>query len=177
MCETNSKHVHTEECTPEILAASQDALLARLNDPTQKLTEAQFRILRGRYFTIRHYTVPECGHKLDMINEPTFRNCEYCWFCFFSSHGELVQVTDEAFQEHGAGFVDRLRGVTYRKNFTRFMATLAAFKKEADAMKAAQEKTNEMVPEQRTGEVTEPTEEREGTDVASSGKTQTSLSS
>ena len=130
------EHKHTEACgsTPET-----DSLLARLNNPSNKLTESQFRELRGKYFTVRHHRVKECGHLLDMINEPTFRNCEYCWWAFFSSHGELVNVTDEAFKEHGPTFVDRLRGKQYRKMFTRYMSTLAAFKLEADVMQAAKE--------------------------------------
>ena len=130
------EHEHTEACgsTPET-----ESLLAKLNDPGQKLTESQFRELRGKYFTVRHLRVRECWHLLDQINEPTFRNCEYCWFAFFSSHGELVNVTDEAFKEHGAAFVDRLRGRKYRKMFTSYMSTLAAFKVEADAMQAAKE--------------------------------------
>ena len=126
-----SEHEHTEACgsTPET-----DGLLARLNDPSKKLTLAQFRELRGKYFTVRHVVVPECQHKIDMINEPRHRNCETCWWAWLSAHGELVKVTDEAFQEHGPAFIDKLRGVTYRKNFTRYMSTLAAFKLEADAM-------------------------------------------
>lgn len=149
MHEDSLGHVHTEACEPEVPAASQDPLLAQLTENKKPLSEAEFRKLRGKYFTVRHHTVAECGHKLDMINEPTFRNCEYCWFAFFSSHGELIQVTDEAFQTHGAAFLDKMRGRHYRKMFTRYMSTLSAFKLEADAMKAAQEKLNE----QQSGEV------------------------
>jgi hypothetical protein len=161
MCD-NTEHVHGPECEPEVpTAASQDPLLARLNAGKQ-LTEAQFRLLRGRYFTVRHYTVPECGHKLDMINEPSFRNCEYCWWAFFSSHGELVQVTDEAFQTHGSAFVDRMRGVKYRKMFTRYMSTLAAFQKQAAELKAAQEKNVESGNVQEGGSVGEVDGQRQG---------------
>jgi hypothetical protein len=127
------------------MCESEAPLLAELEGNKQPLTESQFRQLRGKYFTIRHHRVKECNHLLDQINEPTFRNCEFCWFTFFSSHGELVQVTDEAFKTHGAPFVDRLRGVTYRKMFTRFMSTMARFKAEADAL---QEKTNEQSGEE-----------------------------
>jgi len=154
------------ECEPEVPIASQDPLLQRLNTGKQ-LTESQFRELRGKYFSVRHYTVPECGHKLDMINEPTFRNCEYCWWAFFSSHGQLVQVTDEMFQTHGKAFLDKMRGVKYRKQFCRYMSTLARFKQEAATMQAEKEaQENEVVSEQRTGEVTAPTTECEGTDAA-----------
>jgi hypothetical protein len=98
----------------------------------QQLTELQFRELRGKYFTVRHYRVKPCNHLLDQINEPTFRNCENCWFTFFSSHGELVQVTDKAMQEQGAPFLDKMRGCTYRKMFCRYMSTLARLKREQD---------------------------------------------
>jgi hypothetical protein len=98
----------------------------------QQLTELQFRELRGKYFTVRHYRVKPCNHLLDQINEPTFRNCESCWFCFFNSHGQLVEVTDKAFQEQGFRFLDKMRGVTYRKAFTSFMSTIARMKKESD---------------------------------------------
>lgn len=123
----DSVHVHTEECdrTPE--------LEARLNaEPQKPLTEAQFRKLRGQFFTIRHHRVQPCNHLLDQINEPTFRNCESCWFVFFNSHAELVEVTDKAFQEQGFRFLDKMRGVTYRKAFTSFMSTIARMKKESD---------------------------------------------
>jgi hypothetical protein len=110
-----------------------DPVLEKINAPAQQpLTEQQFRMLRGKFFTVRHNRVKECGHLLDQINEPTFRNCEYCWWAFFSSHGELVQVTDKAFQEQGVAFLDKMRGKKYRIQFCRYMSTLARFKKEAD---------------------------------------------
>jgi len=163
------EHEHTETCesNPET-----DALLARLNDTGNKLTESQFRELRNRYFTIRHPRVKVCGHALDQINEPTFRNCEHCWFSFFSTHAELVTVTDEAFQEHGSAFVDRMRGVTYRKMFVRFMATMARFKQESDALKA-QEKLNEQRSDiQSSGAVreTDGQGERGGSDLPETGE-------
>lgn len=131
---SESEHVHTEECgsTPET-----DSLLARLNDPTSKLTESQFRELRGRYFTVRHLRVKECGHKIDTMNEPSI-GCEWCWWTWLSGHAELVQTTDEAFREHGKDFVIRLRGRRYLKYFLRYMATVARFKKEQDEQNARQ---------------------------------------
>jgi hypothetical protein len=44
----------------------------------------------------------------------------------------LVEVTDKAFQEQGFRFLDKMRGVTYRKAFTSFMSTIARMKKESD---------------------------------------------
>jgi hypothetical protein len=111
----------------------QEEISARLNKESQKpLTERQFRELRGKYFTIRHPRVKPCNHHLDQINEPTFRNCESCWFMFFNSHGPLVEVTDKAFQEQGPAFLDKMRGIKYRKAFTSFMSTVARMKREND---------------------------------------------
>jgi len=101
---------------------------------SKQITPAQFRELRGKFFTVRHERVKTCGHHLDKINEPTFRNCETCWFSFFASHGELVKVTDEALQEHGAGFVDKLRGKHYRVQFCRFMSTMNRLREESEAL-------------------------------------------
>jgi hypothetical protein len=117
------------------------------NDCTQhehgpkQITESQLRELRGKYFTVRHDVVKECGHKIDRMNEPSI-GCEWCWWTWFSGHGELVKTTDEALQEHGKEFVIKLRGRRYLKYFLRFMSTLARFKKEQEELEAlkAQEK-------------------------------------
>jgi hypothetical protein len=118
-------HEH-ERSTP-----APDSLLARLNDPTNTLSERQFRELRGKYFTVRHIPVSECGHKIDAMNEPTI-GCEWCWWTWFSGHAELVQTTDKAFQEHGKEFVIKMRGRRYLKYFLRYMSTLARFQKEQE---------------------------------------------
>jgi len=123
----SSEHVHTEECdrTPEIES--------RLNaEPQKPLTERQFRQLRNLYFTVRHTLVKECGHKIDMINEPRHRNCETCYWAWFSAHGELVQVADRALQEQGKSFLVKMRGRHFYEMFVRYMSTLARFKKEQD---------------------------------------------
>lgn len=125
MCDNEPVSVQDDPRTEE--------LESRLNvEPQKPLTQEQFRKLRGLYFTIRHHRVQPCGHLLDQINEPTFRNCEACWFCFFNSHGPLVEVTDKAFQEQGPAFLDKMRGVKYRRAFTSFMSTIARMKKESD---------------------------------------------
>ena len=97
----------------------------------KQITELQLRQLRGKYFTIRHDLVKECGHKIDRMNEPSI-GCEWCWWTWLSGHGELVKTTDEALQEHGKEFVIKLRGRRYLKYFLRFMSTLARFKKEQE---------------------------------------------
>jgi hypothetical protein len=104
------------------------------NHGPKQITEAQLRKLRGQYFTVRHERVKTCGHALDSINEPTFRNCETCWFSFFVTHGELVKVTDEAIQEHGLAFVDKLRGKKYRVQFCRFMSTMNRLREDAEKL-------------------------------------------
>jgi len=111
------------------------------NHGPKQITEGQLRKLRGQYFTVRHDVVKECGHKIDRMNEPSI-GCEWCWWTWFSGHGELVKTTDEALQEHGKEFVIKLRGRRYLKYFLRFMSTLARFKKEQEELEAlkAQEK-------------------------------------
>jgi hypothetical protein len=128
--------VATESVASGYVAEQTDA------QPQKPMTEAQFRKLRGMYFTIRHHRVQPCGHLLDQINEPSFRNCEACWFCFFNSHGPLVEVTDKAFQEQGPAFLDKMRGSKYRKMFVRFMSTLAQMKRENDERVRAAESKN-----------------------------------
>jgi hypothetical protein len=98
----------------------------------KQITQKQFRELRGKYFTVRHPRVKDCGHHQDQINEPTFRNCEYCWFAFLETHPELVKVVDEAYVEHGAAFIDKMRGVKFRKMFCRYMATKLKLQKEKE---------------------------------------------
>jgi hypothetical protein len=94
-----------------------------------KLTEALMRKLRGKYFTVRHPLLTDCGHKLDMINQPK-NNCENCWFQFFNTHAQLVEVTDQFFRTHGKNALVGMRGIKYAKNFGRYMVTVAHFMKE-----------------------------------------------
>lgn len=135
-------HEHTLDCagkctekTPSVAETMAADVAAK---GQKRLTETQFRALRRAYFTVRHPHVRECGHKVDQINQPK-NNCEYCWFAFFSSHGELVQTADRAFQEQGSGFLDSMRGVKFRKYFLRYMSTMAKFQREADEIKRRDE--------------------------------------
>lgn len=119
--------------TPETAATAANA---RVAPPLpEQMTLRQFRALRGKYFTIRHKRMEPCGHRLDQVTEPR-NNCEYCWFAFFQTHGELVQTADKAAMEQGIDFLDRMRGVKWRKMFLRFMSTVAMFKKEMEDAKA-----------------------------------------
>lgn len=87
------------------------------------------RSLRGKYFTVKHVTLENCGHKLDMINEPA-TNCENCWWTFFNTHPQLVETTDQFFRTQGKGPLVAMRGKKYFKMFVRYMATLIHFMKE-----------------------------------------------
>lgn len=100
----------------------------------QQMTLRQFRALRGKYFTVKHKRMEPCGHRLDQITEPR-SNCEFCWFAFFQTHGQLVQTADRAYQEQGVEFLDKIRGQKWRKMFLRFMSTVAMFQKEMEAAK------------------------------------------
>lgn len=88
-----------------------------------KLTEELMRKLRGRYFTVKH-DVLTCGHKADRINQPK-TNCEICWWHFFNTHGDLVNVTHEFYKERGEAALIGMRGEKYTKMYKRFMSTVA----------------------------------------------------
>jgi hypothetical protein len=133
----NTEHTHTEACETPV-------------QPQQRITPEQFRKLRGQYFTVRHHKVQPCGHLLDQINEPTFRNCESCWFCFFNSHAQLIEVADKAFQEQGPAFLDKMRGKKFTRMFKRFMSTIARLKKESDE-RARAESSNDQAGEVQGG--------------------------
>jgi hypothetical protein len=86
--------------------------------------------LRGRYFTVKHVLLTDCGHKMDMINEPRHRHCENCWFQWFNRHPQLIEVADQMFREQGKKAMEGLRGAHFVKMFVRYMATIIQFMKE-----------------------------------------------
>jgi len=133
MCD-NAQETAVEAAQEAVeIDARTEELAERLNaEPQKQLSEAQLRQLRNLYFTIRHTPVKECGHKIDMINEPRHRNCENCYWAWFSAHGELVQVADKALHEQGRTFLIKMRGRHFYEMFVRYMSTLARFKKEQD---------------------------------------------
>jgi hypothetical protein len=96
------------------------------NGNPPQLTEKLMRTLRGKYFTVRHVLLTDCGHKLDMINEPK-NNCQTCWWTWFNSHPQLVEITDQFFRTHGKGPLVSMRGVKFFKMFVRFMSTVHHF--------------------------------------------------
>lgn len=105
-----------------------------------KITPKLLKQMRGHYFTVKHPLLENCGHKLDMINFPK-RNCENCFYQFFNTHPQLVEVTDQFFRTHGKGPLIGMRGVKYFKAFVRYMATVIHFMKEEEERKA-QEQAN-----------------------------------
>ena len=101
--------------------------------------------MRGHYFTVKHVKLEQCGHRLDMVNEPR-HNCENCWWQWFLHHPQLVETTDQFYRTQGKGPLIAMRGKKYVTMFFRFMSTYLRFAKEEAALKAAQllsEKANE----------------------------------
>ena len=88
---------------------------------------------------IRYQRLPVCHHKFVPGAEPRHRNCESCWFAFFQIHGEIVQAADEVHSKYGISGLAQLRGQKFAQNFTKFMATVAVWKK---AMEEAKEKND-----------------------------------
>lgn len=82
--------------------------------------------------TLMYRRIPMCGHALIPGKEPRHRNCEACWFTFFKIHGELSQSCDEVFSKFGENGLKQLRPGKFTRNFLKFMATLAVWKKAMD---------------------------------------------
>jgi hypothetical protein len=101
-----------------------------------KITPKLLKQMRGHYFTVKHDVLTNCGHKMDRMNQP-HNNCENCWYQFFNTHPQLVEVSDQFFRTHGKGPMIGMRGEKYFKNFVRFMATVIHFQKEELAIAAA----------------------------------------
>ena len=106
-----------------------------------KITPKLLKQMRGHYFTVKHVLLTNCGHKLDMINQPRL-NCENCWYQWFNTHPQLVETADQFFRVHGKGPLIGMRGEKFFKMFVRYMATVIHFMQEEEAIKAAQEKAN-----------------------------------
>jgi hypothetical protein len=123
-----------------------------------EITPRLIRKLRARYFTVRHPLLTNCGHKLDMINQPG-NNCENCWYSFFNTHPQLVEVADQFYRTQGKGPMIGMRGVKFVKNFCRFMATVAHFKEEEKNVTENQQPGSNDGVETREGDGTSSTVE------------------
>ena len=114
-----------------------------------KIIPNLIRKLRGKYFTVKHVRLNDCGHLLDMINQPK-NNCEVCWFNWFNAHAQLVETRTSSTQKHGKGPMVAMRGVKFVKNFFRFMATVAHFMKEAQEKEMSLIIKKEISPNQQS---------------------------
>ena len=100
------------------------------------ITPKLIRAMRGKYFTVKHILLTNCGHRLDMVNEPRHRHCENCYFQWFNTHPQLVETADQFFRTHGKLALEGMRGKNFVKMFVRYMATVIHFMKEEAALKA-----------------------------------------
>jgi hypothetical protein len=104
-------------------------------DEEVEITRGEFKKDRKLHVTLQFNRIPRCQHKFVPGAEPRHRNCEMCWFTFFRAHGELTQSLDELFAKHGKAGLLQVRGTKFVKNFLKFMATLAEWKKQVEAAK------------------------------------------
>ena len=82
--------------------------------------------LRGKYFSVEHPWLEDCGHRLDMINFPK-RNCETCLYTWFNHHAQLVQTAHEFYNQYGKDRLIAMRGRKFVKAFLMFMSTVNHF--------------------------------------------------
>ena len=118
------------------------------------LNEATMRMLRGKYFTVRHDTAV-CGHAVDRINQPS-NNCHVCWWAFCQTHATLVKTAHEFYQQFGKERLVAMRGAKFVKFFLMFMSTVQHL---LEQQKLEQEKNGNNL-EGRDGDA--PSEAREG---------------
>jgi hypothetical protein len=100
------------------------------------MSPMKFRELRGKFFTVRQEAVEPCGHPLGANDEPTMRNCQHCWYAYFSQHTDLVIATGKVLDVGGTVAIDRIRGTKFRVMFQRFMKTLERLKEVTDVATA-----------------------------------------
>src|SRR5271157_2156302 len=111
----NESDVELEKLPPELRPDE--------NGNPPEITPAVLSKLRGKYFTVRHVRLGVCDHLLDMINQPR-NNCENCWFQWFNTHPQLVEIADQFFRTQGKKPMIGMRGEKFVKNFLRYMATI-----------------------------------------------------
>lgn len=103
---------------------------------TKAPTRAEIGRHRRQHFTVQHQKVQPCGHKFVPGSEPRHRNCEPCWFTFFTVYGELTKQADELFRSAGEGALVQVRGRNFTSNFKKYMATIAQWKATSEAAQA-----------------------------------------
>lgn len=92
--------------------------------------------LRKQYVTVKLPVVKACMHRLDISRQPRHKNCEHCWFAFFSSHKNVVDQIHEMFTNGLAQTIVDLQGYKYLSNYLKFMATLAKWRAEQEKLNA-----------------------------------------
>lgn len=91
----------------------------------KEITYHEYKTMMRQFFTVRNGIVQNCGHKIGTDQEPKYKNCEECWFAFFNTHGEFVQAVDEAYNEHGPAFIEKMKGTKFTRMYLAFMSTVA----------------------------------------------------
>ena len=104
--------------------------------PPKQLSEREYKELLRKFFTVRHARLTNCGHKFVPNIQPR-NNCENCWWTFFNTHKELVELTDKFWAEFGKEALIGMRGKKYVTMFGRFMATVIRLKQEDEALRIA----------------------------------------
>lgn len=90
---------------------------------------------------LRYPRIPKCGHKFRAEFEPNHRNCESCWFTYMTTHKDLVEAVEEAYQKGGPAIIAQLKGKTFLHNFLKYMSTIAFLKQQQDKAKETDEST------------------------------------
>lgn len=83
--------------------------------------------------TLKLQSIPMCGHRFRPGSEPKQRNCQPCWFTFFSAHKELVEACHEVFKQFGQEGLAQIRGPKFASNYVKFMGTLANWQQAYEA--------------------------------------------
>lgn len=85
------------------------------------------------------YPVLDCGHSYRHYDEFLKNvNCQRCLFVWFNAHGELVQATEQAYQEDPRIIV-QTRGKKFLHRFLQFLSTVANMKKLEQEIQEAKE--------------------------------------
>jgi len=111
----NESDVELEKLPPELRPDE--------NGNPPEVTPALLSKLRGKYFTVRHVRLEDCGHLLDMINQPK-NNCPDCWWTWFQTHPQLMETADQFYRTQGRKPLIAMRGLVFVRMFERTMATI-----------------------------------------------------
>jgi hypothetical protein len=82
---------------------------------------------------IKYPILTGCFHKYDNMRQPKHRNCDNCWFHFFSNNLQMVEVTDTMYKNFGKSRVVESQGEKFFKKFTQFMSLMTKKQAELEA--------------------------------------------